>query len=88
MSFAGFAESTFQFLAELARHNEQSWFEAHRADCDSALVEPAKALVEAKGDLGAKANIIEAFVNLVQAQTNKSITAANAAILTPLGRAL
>ena len=47
MSFAGFSESTFQFLAELARHNEQSWFEAHRADCDSALVEPAKALVEA-----------------------------------------
>jgi len=47
MPFAGFSESTFHFLAELARHNERSWFEAHRAECETALVEPAKALVEA-----------------------------------------
>jgi len=47
MPFAGFSESTFQFLAELARNNERAWFEAHRADCDSAIVEPAKSLVEA-----------------------------------------
>lgn len=47
MLFTGFSESTLQFLAELAQNNERVWFEAHRADCERALVEPAQALVEA-----------------------------------------
>jgi hypothetical protein len=42
----------------------------------------------ARGDLKTKANILAAFVSLVQAQTGKSITPANAAVLTQLANAL
>jgi uncharacterized protein (TIGR02453 family) len=49
MPFSGFPESTVRFLAELSRNNERAWFEAHRDECESALVEPAKMLVEALG---------------------------------------
>jgi hypothetical protein len=42
----------------------------------------------ARGDKKTKANIIAAFISLVQAQTGKSITAANAAVLIRLANAL
>jgi len=42
MAFAGFAEGTVQFLAELSRDNDGTWFEAHREDCERAIVAPAK----------------------------------------------
>src|SRR4051812_35620819 len=49
MPFAGFSEQATGFLAELSRHNDKVWFEAHRDDCERFVVEPAKALVEALG---------------------------------------
>jgi len=49
MPFSGFPESTVRFLADLSRNNDRTWFEAHRDECERALVEPAKALVEALG---------------------------------------
>jgi uncharacterized protein (TIGR02453 family) len=49
MAFAGFSDSTFRFLGELASHDDPAWFEAHRATYESEIVEPAKALVEALG---------------------------------------
>jgi uncharacterized protein (TIGR02453 family) len=49
MPFSGFPESTVRFLAELERNNERTWFEAHRDACESALVQPAKALVDTLG---------------------------------------
>jgi len=49
MPFAGFSESTIGFLAELSRNNDGAWFEAHREACENALIEPAKAFVEALG---------------------------------------
>lgn len=50
MAFAGFQE-TLGFLAELTRHNERAWFESHRDECESAVMEPAKAFVR---ELGAR----------------------------------
>ncbi len=49
MPFSGFPESTVRFLSELSEHNEQAWFEGHREDYESAVLAPAKALVEELG---------------------------------------
>jgi uncharacterized protein (TIGR02453 family) len=49
MPFAGFPTQTVKFLAGLSRNNDKEWFDAHRADYDAHLVEPAKAFVEAIG---------------------------------------
>jgi uncharacterized protein (TIGR02453 family) len=48
MPFSGFSR-TVRFLAELSRNNERAWFEAHRAEYEDCVVEPAKAFVEALG---------------------------------------
>ena len=41
-----FPADTIAFLADLARHNDKAWFDAHRARYQAAYVEPARALVE------------------------------------------
>lgn len=46
MAFSGFSARTVSFLAELSRNNERVWFETHQAECESAVIEPAKAFVE------------------------------------------
>ena len=43
---------------------------------------------EARGDLNARAGMINAFINEVQAQTNKAVSAENAAILIALAKSL
>jgi uncharacterized protein (TIGR02453 family) len=50
MPFAGFSPDTLQFLAELSQSNDKAWFEAHREQCQRAVLEPAKALVLALGE--------------------------------------
>jgi uncharacterized protein (TIGR02453 family) len=50
MSAAGrfsFPADTVEFLADLRRHNDKGWFDAHRDRYEAAYVEPAKAFVEA-----------------------------------------
>ena len=50
MSAAGrfsFPADTIEFLADLRRHNNKGWFDAHRDRYETAYVEPAKAFVEA-----------------------------------------
>jgi uncharacterized protein (TIGR02453 family) len=50
MSAAGrfsFPADTIEFLADLRRHNNKGWFDAHRDRYEAAYVEPAKAFVEA-----------------------------------------
>ena len=49
MSFSGFSDGAIRFLADLSLNNDKTWFEAHREDCESLVVEPAKAFVEALG---------------------------------------
>jgi uncharacterized protein (TIGR02453 family) len=48
-TFTSFPQEGIQFLAELAAHNERSWFEAHRDVYQTALLEPAQAFVIALG---------------------------------------
>lgn len=48
-TFTGFSQEGIQFLADLAAHNERSWFEAHRDVYQTALLEPAQAFVMALG---------------------------------------
>lgn len=49
MLFSGFPPEASTFLAGLAEHNDRDWFEAHRADYERALLEPAKAFIAAIG---------------------------------------
>jgi uncharacterized protein (TIGR02453 family) len=49
MPFSGFSETAIRFLEELSQNNNRTWFEAHREDCESALIAPAKAFVDTIG---------------------------------------
>jgi uncharacterized protein (TIGR02453 family) len=49
MPIPEFSESTIRFLAELSRNNDRAWFEAHHEDFERAVMDPAKAFVEALG---------------------------------------
>jgi uncharacterized protein (TIGR02453 family) len=42
--FTGFSRDSIQFLAELALHNERSWFQPRKADYERLLKEPLEAL--------------------------------------------
>lgn len=50
MSFKGFPRAGLVFLAELEKNNTKEWFEAHRDEHTSLLMEPAKAFVVAVGE--------------------------------------
>jgi len=45
--FTGFYNETFGFLAGLVHNNDRAWFEAHRADYERFVLEPALALITA-----------------------------------------
>lgn len=47
--FDGFSPDALRFLADLREHNERAWFEGHRDEYESLLLEPARDLVEALG---------------------------------------
>ena len=52
-SFRGFADPDAGFFAKLARHNERTWFEAHKSEFTEPWSEPMKALVsEVRDALG------------------------------------
>lgn len=44
-----FSERVSQFLGKLAKNNNKEWFEAHRDEYESELLEPAQAFVEIMG---------------------------------------
>ncbi len=44
--FQGFTDATSQFLWGLAFNNERPWFEAHRAEYESALLQPFQSLAK------------------------------------------
>jgi uncharacterized protein (TIGR02453 family) len=47
--FAGFSRDGIQFLAELALHNDRSWFQPRKADYERLLKEPLEAMCLALG---------------------------------------
>ena len=46
-SFAGFSRDAIQFLADLAEHNERTWFQPRKGDYDRLLKGPLEALCAA-----------------------------------------
>lgn len=44
-TFSGFPQAGLEFLASLAAHNNRVWFEAHKNDYQTFLLEPAQAFV-------------------------------------------
>ena len=49
MAFEGFPKASLRFYRSIARHNDRTWFEAHRADYDRHVVAPAAAFIEQLG---------------------------------------
>jgi len=49
-TFTGFPKETFAFLRGLTRNNSKTWFDAHRSEYDTYLMEPARAFVVAMGE--------------------------------------
>jgi uncharacterized protein (TIGR02453 family) len=50
MIFNGFFPETLTFFTELAANNNKPWFDAHRTDYDTYVLEPSRAFVIALGD--------------------------------------
>jgi len=50
MSFDGFDRGLVQYLTELRANNERGWFNAHRDEYETLLLEPARDFVEAAGE--------------------------------------
>jgi uncharacterized protein (TIGR02453 family) len=48
--FSGFPRQGLQFLAELGENNSREWFEAHKGEYRSSVLEPAQAFVFALGE--------------------------------------
>ncbi len=48
--FRGFSRKTFTFLRDLGRHNDKSWFEAHRPVYEEHVLQPLRALVSDLAD--------------------------------------
>lgn len=42
-----FSDDTFEFLKNLAKHNEREWFDAHKSDYERDVREPALEFIEA-----------------------------------------
>jgi uncharacterized protein (TIGR02453 family) len=54
-SFSGFPPAAHRFFRSLARHNTRPWFEAHRAEYETLVREPMRALIEEMDDRLARA---------------------------------
>jgi uncharacterized protein (TIGR02453 family) len=48
--FQGFSKETLKFFKDLKRNNTKKWFDAHRKDYESFVMQPAKAFVVAMGE--------------------------------------
>ena len=44
-TFTGFSEDTFGYLQALAFNNNREWFETHRADYETTIIQPSLALI-------------------------------------------
>ncbi|TFG79336.1 MAG: DUF2461 domain-containing protein, partial [Chrysiogenales bacterium] len=49
-TFSGFPENTVSFLGDLAANNKREWFNAHKAEYETAILAPARAFVLAMGE--------------------------------------
>jgi len=47
--FTGFPKETVKFLKDLAKNNKRDWFNEHKDDFNSYIIEPARGFVDAMG---------------------------------------
>lgn len=50
MSFEGFDRGLLRYPKELRASNDRAWFDAHRAEYETLLLEPARDFVETAGE--------------------------------------
>lgn len=50
MEFQGFSKETIEFFKKLKKNNTKKWFEAHKKDYETFVMQPSKAFVVAMGD--------------------------------------
>ena len=50
MTFSGFSPELPEFLSQLRANNTREWFQAHRAEYESVLMQPARAFVTAMAE--------------------------------------
>jgi uncharacterized protein (TIGR02453 family) len=50
MRFDGFSEETIKFFKGLKKNNEKKWFQTHKQDYETFVMNPARAFVIAMGD--------------------------------------
>src|SRR5512140_1012954 len=55
--FTGFSRDGIEFLADLAEHNERSWFQPRKAEYERVLKEPLEALCRELGERFEKAGL-------------------------------
>jgi uncharacterized protein (TIGR02453 family) len=67
--FNGFYKETIKFYKELESNNSKEWFNAHRADYDNFVMNPAREFVVA---LGGKLELVTPEINAIP-KTDKSI---------------
>lgn len=67
--FEGFPKECVRFWANVAKHNNKTWFEAHRADYERFVLEPSKQFVIAMGE---RLHLLSPRVSAVPA-VNKSL---------------
>lgn len=48
--FQGFSKETLKFFKDLKKNNTKKWFETHKKDYETFVMQPAKAFVVAMGD--------------------------------------
>lgn len=48
--FDGFEKDALRLMADLRKHNDRAWFQKNKKRFDAAVVEPARAFVEALGE--------------------------------------
>jgi uncharacterized protein (TIGR02453 family) len=50
LEFRGFSKQTLKFFTDLKKNNTKKWFETHRKDYESYVMQPSKAFVMAMGN--------------------------------------
>lgn len=50
MAFQGFSKETVKFFKNLKKNNTKKWFEAHKQDYETFVMQPSRAFVVAMGD--------------------------------------
>jgi len=69
MEFKGFSKKTLLFLDSIRKNNNKEWFEAHRSEYESCILEPSRAFIS---EFGEHLQALEPTINF-SPKINKSL---------------